>query len=209
MKSDSKTHWDRVYSTFDVETLGWHEEDPEPSMRMIVKSGIGRDAAILDVGSGASTLVGRLVQEGFEHVSVVDISAVAIGKARTRLGDRARAVRWIVDDITRPRKPLDEGEVDLWHDRAVLHFLLSDAERAAYRETLMRLVRIGGYVVIAVFSLQGVTRCSGLDVRRYSEDTLSDFLGTSFELVDAFDQLYVTPSGENRPYVYSLFRRID
>ncbi|MFC2012709.1 hypothetical protein ACFLUE_00315 [Chloroflexota bacterium] len=116
-------------------------------------------------------------------------------------------VKWIVDDITNPVHIRNLGEVDIWHDRAVLHFLVKDDEQNAYLSTLKRLVKQGGYVLIAVFSLNGAKECSDLDIRNYDENLLTEFLGEEFELIEHFDYMYYMPSGESRPYIYTLFRR--
>lgn len=210
MKNTAReSHWDDVYKAGQIDRLGWYETDPVPSLRLIEAADVSPTSTILDVGSGASTLIPALLHRGFENVVAVDISRIAIEKAKVRLGpERARRVRWFKDNVTEPEKMASLGHVDLWHDRAMFHFLLSEDDRDGYVETLHALVAAGAYVVMGVFSLAGVTKCSGLDVCRYDETMLNDVLGTDFRIVESFDHEYMTPSGQSRPYIYCLFRRI-
>ncbi len=209
MSDAMKDHWESVYESKEIKKLGWYEEAPEPSIRLISKCGIDKNDPILDAGAGASTLIGYLLDEGYRNVIAVDISEAALKKLRERLGEeKSRSVKYVADDITEPRHMESLGDIALWHDRALLHFLLGEKERRSYLRILRRLVRKGGYVIIAVFSLTGAKKCSGLDVMNYDEKMLSDFLGEDFRLVEHFDHTYYTPSGEERPYVYTLFERI-
>ena len=136
----------------------------------------------------------------------LDISEEAIKKASQGIKtEEAQRVKWIVDDITNP-KLLNE-KVDLWHDRTVLHFLIEEKQQIGYLSTLKKVVRPGGYVIIAVFSLEGAKKCSGLDVKNYNEQMIREFLGKEFKLLEHFNYLYIQPSGGERPYVYTLFKR--
>lgn len=208
MSDRMKEHWENVYASKEIRRLGWYEEVPEPSIRLISKCRIDKDDPILDVGAGASTLIDYLLEEGYGNIIAVDISEEAFSKLRERLGEeKSRQVRWITDDITLPERMESLGNIALWHDRALLHFLLGEKERRAYLTVLKKLVRKGGYVIIAVFSLTGAKKCSGLNVMNYDQRMLSDFLGEDFKLVDRFDYTYYTPTGEERPYVYTLFER--
>lgn len=203
-----KEHWETVYESKEINKLGWYEESPESSIRLISKCPIDKGDFVLDVGAGASTLIDHLLDHGYNNIIAVDISEAAIGKLRERLGDeKSRRVKWIVDDITKPRHLTNPGNIALWHDRALLHFLLKEEERQAYLSTLRKVVKKGGYVIIACFSLTGAKKCSGLNVMNYDQEMLSDFLGEDFELIEYFDHLYHTPSGGERPYIYTLFKR--
>jgi SAM-dependent methyltransferase len=205
----AQSHWNEVYETADVERLGWHEAAPVHSLAMIDRCEPDAGDVILDVGSGASTLVPALLARGHEKIVAVDISTHALRHAQSRLSpDRARRVTWIVDDILDPRH-LDflHGGVDVWHDRALFHFLTHEAERQRYVDTLRHVVVDGGHLIIAAFSLRGADRCSGLPVQRYNADLLGEALGSDFELLHSFECLYVMPSGHERPYVYTLFER--
>ena len=206
---DRQAHWDAVYEPGDVEHLGWYEDSPEQSIEMIKWTRAPRDALILDVGSGASTLIPNLLSLGYEKIVATDVSARALAEARGRMPDAdSELVTWVVDDVLRPDSLARlAGRVHVWHDRAMFHFLIDDGERDLYLETLHRLVRPGGHVIIAAFSLDGVDRCSGLPVRRYNEVLIGDALGPEYRLVHSFGYKYQTPSGEQRPYVYTLFCR--
>jgi cyclopropane fatty-acyl-phospholipid synthase-like methyltransferase len=204
----ARSHWNKVYSNCDVSNLGWFEADPEPSVSLIEELALPRGATVLDVGSGCSTLIPTLLDRGHTQLVAVDVSDAALELARSMLSvDKRAHVQWIRADISAPGPPGLPTCVELWHDRALFHFLLSQPERRTYIKTLRHTVCPGGSVIIATFSLDGVNRCSGLDVRRYDADMLSREIGDGFVLVKQVDYLYVTPSGEERPYVYCVFRR--
>ncbi len=208
MNDSMREHWNDVYSSNAVDQLGWYEKTPTPSLELLLKCNATKDMTVLDVGTGASTFIDCLIEEGFTNIIATDISELALGKLRERLRrEKASLVRWIVDDITKPTHIQNLEGVDIWHDRAVLHFLVKDDERNAYLSTLKRVVKQGGYVIIATFSLKGARKCSGLDIRNYDENLLAELLGEDFELVEYFDYIYHMPSGEARPYIYTLFRR--
>lgn len=203
------THWDRVYQTTPHQRLGWYETVAEKSLRLVERAGISRDDRILDIGSGASTLIDSLLARGYRDLVAADISRVALDRTRSRIGPKGGGlIRWVVDDVTNPSELLKVTNVALWHDRAMLHFLLDDFSLRAYRNLLQTLLEPGGWVAIAAFSKTGAKRCSGLDVRNYDVDMLSDFLGNEFECVEHFDHVYETPLGGRRPYVYALFRHL-
>ena len=208
MNNSMREHWNDVYSSKDVNQLGWYEKTPTPSLELLSKCNATKDMTILDVGTGASTFIDCLIEEGFTNIIATDISEMALSKLRERLGkETASLVRWIVDDITKPIHIQNLEGIDIWHDRAVLHFLVKDDERNAYLSTLKRVVKQGGYVIIATFSLKGASKCSGLDIGKYDENLLAELLGEDFELVEHFDSMYYMPSGEARPYIYTLFQR--
>lgn len=207
---DYSKHWNMVYSSNDMNNLGWYEEKPKPSLDLITKCGLAKNAKILDVGSGATTLIDNLIQQGYKNIIALDISKIALEKLKARLPQENKEfVQLIVDDIVEPQNlnfPLD---VDLWHDRTVLHFLTDENQQAGYLATLRRIVKKGGYIIIAVFSLEGARKCSGLNVNNYDQKMISEFLGNEFELLEYFNHLYISPSGGERPYVYTLFRRVN
>ncbi|MBL1215177.1 MAG: class I SAM-dependent methyltransferase [Ignavibacteriae bacterium] len=203
-----KEHWNKVYSSNDMTDLGWYEEIPKPSLDFISECGLDKNAVILDVGSGATTLIDSLIQQGYRNIIATDISTIALERSKTRLSKENSAfVKWIVDDITNTQNLENTLIVDLWHDRTVLHFLTEKEQQAGYLATLKQVVKKGGYVIIAVFSLEGAKKCSGLDVVNYDQKMISEFLGNDFELIKYLDHLYINPSGGERPYVYTLFRR--
>lgn len=208
MSESLKEHWDRVYSSTPVTQLGWYEPQPTPSLELIRHCVLNKPEPILDVGSGASTLIHALLDEGYENITALDISQVALQKAQSELDvEKAARVRWLVEDITQPSGSFNLTGIVLWHDRAVFHFLKTGQQRQDYLTTLLRVVRPGGYVILAAFAKNGASRCSGLDVQNYDADSLSHFLGSEFHLIESKSHTYQMPSGDLRPYVYTLFRR--
>lgn len=203
-----KEHWDRIYSTTPLPQLGWYEPQPALSLELIRHCVLGKQHPILDVGSGASTLIPALLEDGYENITALDISPVALQKARAALGsEKAARVRWLVEDITQPSISVDLSNIVLWHDRAVFHFLTAKQRRLDYLATLKRVLHPGGYVILAAFAVGGATKCSGLDVQNYDPDKLVRFLGSEFDLIESRSHTYKMPSGDLRPYVYALFQR--
>ena len=209
MKSvDLQAHWERVYSRKQVENLGWFEQEPVPSLELISRCNLSQDSSILNVGAGATRLVDELLALGYSNIIANDLSEEALEKLKSRLGDPLRhQVKWIVDDLTNPSELKSLEPVDLWHDRAVLHFFNHDREQASYFKLLKQLIKPGAYVIIAAFNLQGADTCSGLPVFRYNQQMLQERLGPDFFLQESFDYTYINPSGDDRPYVYTLFKR--
>jgi SAM-dependent methyltransferase len=206
---DFKEHWNKVYSTNVINNLGWYEETPKPSLDLIAKCWLAKEAAILDVGSGATTLIDNLIHLGYKNILALDISEIALEKLKGRLSkENSEFVQFIADDITEPQRIDLLLKADLWHDRTVLHFLTDKKRQTGYLLTLKRIVKKGGHVIIAVFSPEGAKKCSGLNVKNYDHQMISDFLGNDFELMEYFNHLYINPSGDKRPYVYTLFKRI-
>jgi len=209
MDISMKEHWNEIYEALDIDELTWYEEIPEPSIKLLAKCHINKDESILDVGAGASTFIDHLIDQGFKNIIATDISEIALNKLKERLGkEKASSVRWIVDDITRPEHIQNLRDIAVWHDRAVLHFLLEENEQRMYLSTLKKVIKKGGYVIIAAFSLKGAKKCSGLDVKNYDQNMLANFLGKDFRLLEYFDHTYHMPSGEPRPYIYALFQKI-
>ena len=203
-----KEHWERVYQNKEIDRLGWYEAKSEPSLQLIEKCNLPRDAAILHVGAGATTLLDDLLKIGFSKLIANDISSSALRELQLRLGkDQSKKVQWIVDDLTGPFELTSLGSVDLWHDRAVLHFFNDSLQQSAYFGLLRDLVKIEGFVIIAAFNLNGAPKCSGLPVHRYDASMLQEKLGEEFLLIETFDYTYTMPSGDTREYVYTLFQR--
>jgi len=154
-----------MYSSNDTRILGWYEETPTPSIKLLSKCNISKDAAILDVGAGATTLIDFLINNGYTNITVVDISEVAIERLKERLGkEKSVLVKWIIDDLSQPEHVSQLRDVTLWHDRAVLHFLLEESWQQTYFSTLKKVVKKDGYVIISAFSIGGAKKCSGLDI---------------------------------------------
>jgi uncharacterized membrane protein YeaQ/YmgE (transglycosylase-associated protein family) len=170
----AKSHWENVYSTKATDAVSWFQTHAERSLKLIEETGVAHDAAIIDVGGGASVLVDDLLDHGYTNLAVLDLSGAALAKARARLGEQAEQVRWIESDVT--TAPLAPHSIDVWHDRAVFHFLTEEADRAAYVDQVLRAVKPGGFVIVATFAEDGPTECSGLPVRRYRAEELSGWL---------------------------------
>jgi 2-polyprenyl-3-methyl-5-hydroxy-6-metoxy-1,4-benzoquinol methylase len=202
--SRSKTHWDEVYSTGSAADVSWYQDNPALSLALIREVGPEEGGRIIDVGGGASVLVDRLLGLSFEGVAVLDISEDALDRAKTRLARRAEGVEWIVADVTEIQ---EIGTADVWHDRAVFHFLTDPADRARYRDLAARTVRPGGHLIVATFADDGPSRCSGLDVRRYDARALAAELGEQFTLVKDAAETHRTPWGAPQSFVYGVFRR--
>lgn len=206
LQKDLKKHWEKVYSKNELTGLGWYEKNPEASLILIEKCDLPKDAAILNVGVGASTLVDFLLEEGYQNIIASDLSVIALEHLSNRIGDTDK-VQFIVDDLTNPTELPKLKTIDLWHDRAVLHFFTDEADRKTYFDLLKCLIKTGSYVILASFNLESATKCSGLPVYRFDKQMLQEELGEDFSLVEAFDYSYTMPSGDNRSYVYTLFKR--
>ncbi|MXQ07957.1 methyltransferase domain-containing protein [Alphaproteobacteria bacterium GH1-50] len=204
MSGNRQRHWEKVYSEKAETDLSWHQDDPAPSLAFCDLAGIGAGNSAIDIGGGRSRLAERLLDRGLTDVTVLDLSQAALEAARRALGPRRDAVTWINAGIT---EWLPQRTWDLWHDRAVFHFLTEQADRDAYIERLERAVRPGGHAIIATFALDGPERCSGLPVQRYSPESLGRVLGPGFERVADQAHLHSTPSGRAQSFQFSLFLR--
>jgi ubiquinone/menaquinone biosynthesis C-methylase UbiE len=200
--SDRKQHWDQVYQQKSALDVSWYQQKPTLSLKMIHSSGIVGSAAIIDIGGGASTLVDFLLADGFSNITVLDISAAALLQAQQRLGKNAVAVNWIVSDIVTFTAP---SQYELWHDRAVFHFLTDKQDRRQYVANLKRSLKSGGHVVIAAFAIGGPQKCSGLDIVQYDADKLQLELGADFQLVQEAAETHLTPDGREQKFGYFRF----
>ncbi len=195
-----KEHWENVYQTKQADAVSWFQERATRSLEIIHSVGATTDASIIDVGGGASTLVDDLLGDGFQHVSVLDLSASALNVARKRLGSSGSKVTWLAGDIREVSLP--QQSFDIWHDRAVFHFLTSPADRAAYVHRVMKAVKPGGHVIVATFAPNGPDQCSGLPVARYAPDQLHAEFGPAFELIEHAIEEHKTPWGAVQHFVY-------
>ena len=202
--SDQKTHWENVYRTKRPHEVSWYQREPSLSLKLIGRAVPAPSARIIDVGGGASTLVDGLLHAGYSNLTVLDLSATALAESRRRLGDSAARVQWLEDDVLTATLP--EAAYDLWHDRAVFHFLTNAADRAAYVAQVRRAVRPGGHVLVATFAEDGPSTCSGLPVARYSSETLHHEFGGGFEFVESVGEQHVTPGGSTQSFLYCLCR---
>lgn len=202
----SKEHWEKVYSTKAVDEVSWFQEHAELSLKLIKNADIPRAASIIDVGGGASTLVDDLLANGYENITVLDLSAAALAKAKARLGDRATSVQWIEANVIEAVLPAQA--YDVWHDRAVFHFLTTPDERHAYVQAVLRAVKPGGLVIVATFAEDGPTKCSGLPVMRYNADELHAEFGEPFLLLGHEKEAHRTPGGNEQKFVYCFCRKV-
>lgn len=201
----NQAHWQNVYSRKSPVEVSWYRPHLERSLEFIRSCHLESDARIVDIGGGASTLVDDLIADGFRNLAVIDLAEAALSAARQRLGEGAAWVDWVVGDAT--TSLLAEQSVDFWHDRAVFHFLTEADARAAYVAQVMRVVKPGGYVLIATFNLDGPERCSGLPVQRYDPAGIHAVLGDLFDKVGEASELHTTPSGGKQSFAYCLCRR--
>jgi SAM-dependent methyltransferase len=201
--SGPASHWQQVYLSKRTDAVSWNRPHLERSLELIRASGVDRDARILDVGGGAATLVDDLLAAGFTAVSVLDVSAEALAIARRRLGDDAARVHWIEGDITRIELP--PASVDIWHDRAALHFLIEADRRRDYVRQLRHALAPGGHAILSTFAPDGPRRCSDLLVQCYDAQALQELLGDRFILRCAGVDLHRTPSGNTQPFTWCWF----
>jgi 2-polyprenyl-3-methyl-5-hydroxy-6-metoxy-1,4-benzoquinol methylase len=199
-----QAHWERVYGTKDEQDVSWFEERPQLSLDLIRATGVASDAALLDIGGGASRLADTLLDLGFTDVTVLDLSAQALASAKARLGARADQMTWIVADVTAWTPP---RRYDVWHDRAAFHFLTAPADQAAYADRVGAAVKAGGHVIIGTFALDGPERCSGLPVMRHDAASIGAVLGASFALAETRRHAHKTPWGATQSFQFSRFRR--
>ncbi|TYA52375.1 class I SAM-dependent methyltransferase [Formosa maritima] len=202
-----KIHWNKAYEKEDNQ-LGWFEESPTQTMNLIAKTNLVKDATILNVGVGTTTLIETLLDEGYTNLIANDLSDLALQKLKERIQNSHNYnLNCIVDDLINPSELQYLNSVNLWIDRAVLHFFLKDDEQKAYFNLIKKVVAKNGFVLIAVFSLEGVPKCCGLDLKRYNVDMLQQELGSNFKLIDSFNHTFINPFGGERPYVYTLFQK--
>ncbi|MBV8632393.1 MAG: class I SAM-dependent methyltransferase [Silvibacterium sp.] len=201
---NARDHWEEVYRSRAPEAVSWYRPHLEISLDLIRQAAIGPASAILDVGGGEATLVDDLILAGYQRVAVLDISTNALEEAKKRLGAAAERVCWIAGDVT--ALSFRRHSIDVWHDRAVFHFLVEAEDRAAYICSLLSCVRPGGHAIIATFGPEAPSRCSGLPVVRYNSESLQSELGCSFTLVESREELHLTPRGTPQQFVYCSFQ---
>lgn len=202
---DSIAHWQQVYETKRPDAVSWYQPSAARSLALIRRFIPDSSAPVIDVGAGASVLVGELLDAGYSDLTVLDIAAGALAISQARLGEHAGRVQWIEHDVR--TAPLPTVHYAGWHDRAVFHFLTEAEDRAAYVAQLERCVRVGGHVLIATFAEDGPTKCSGLPVVRYSPEMLRAELGEDFHLVETERELHPTPMGTSQSFLYCVFRK--
>jgi len=201
---DAKTHWEKVYKTKKPESVSWYRAHLETSLALIERAARSPSASIIDIGAGESTLVDDLLARGYENITVFDISETALDVTKKRLGPLAQQSEWIVADVTQVELP--PSAYDVWHDRAVFHFLTSIEQRAAYVRNVAKAVRAGGHVIVSTFGPEGPTKCSGLQVSRYDAASLHGEFGPRFRLVESSQELHRTPFGTTQQFLYCYCR---
>ena len=199
-----QAHWENVYRAKGERDVSWFEESPALSLDLIRTTGVDSKAAIVDIGGGAARLVDALLDDGFEDVSVLDLSETALAASKARLGARAAAVHWLVADVTNWDPP---RAYDVWHDRAVFHFLTEAQERAAYAARAVKGVRAGGHVIIGTFAPDGPERCSGLPVARHDAASIGAVLGSAFTLIESRRHDHRTPTGAIQRFQFSRYKK--
>lgn len=207
-KFDFKKHWNNAYQRTPIDSLGWYEENPAASISLIEECNLPKDALLFNAGAGATSLIEYLLKNSYSNIVVNDISSVALTALNNNLSEHKKSrIQFIVDDLTNPTELLNLKNVDLWIDRAVLHFFTTQQQQKAYFDLVRKVVKHKGYVLLAEFNLEGAKKCSGLDVFNYNVEMLQERLGNDFELLKSFNYTYTQPSGGLREFVYTLFQR--
>ncbi len=202
MENKRKKHWENVYETKNSDQVSWTQEVPRTSLDFINSFDLAKAAKIIDIGGGESKLVDYLLDEGFENITVLDISAKALDKAKKRLGDKAEKINWVVSDIT---KFEPDTTYDVWHDRATFHFLTTTDQISKYINTARK--SVNGYLTIGTFSENGPKKCSGLDVKQYSEESLITELKNGFEKIRCITENHTTPFDTKQNFLFCSFKR--
>lgn len=197
---DAQAHWERIYTQKAPDQVSWYRPHLETSLALIAQAAADCSASIIDVGGGESTLVDDLLGRGYANITVLDISQTAIEANRKRLGKTSTRVHWLVADIT--QTDLKASAYDVWHDRAVFHFLTAELDRAAYVHQVARAVKPGGHVIVSAFGPEGPTKCSGLEVVRYGTESLHAEFGPRFRLISSSKELHQTPFGTTQQFLY-------
>lgn len=200
-----KEHWENIYQTKELTEVSWYQPTPVTSLDYFKQFDVPLSAKIIDIGGGDSFLVDHLLELGYKDITVLDISSAAIDRAKQRLGERASEVKWIVADAS---EFTPTEQYDFWHDRAAFHFLTDEQEITNYTQTAHQNINPEGVIVIGTFSEQGPTKCSGIDIKQYSEITLTDRFGKLFKKIDCKTIDHNTPSGSIQNFVFCSFRRL-
>jgi len=202
---EDKNHWDKIYLTKKPDEMSWTQDIPRASLAFILSAHLNMQARIIDIGSGNSNLIDFLLDFGYKNITVLDISENALISAQKRLGARADRVKWIVSDIIDFQS---DATYDFWHDRATFHFLTSEAQIFKYLSTAHQAVKENGFVSIGTFSNNGPTKCSGLEIKQYSEETLGARLQDGFEKIKCITEDHATPFNTIQNFLFCLFKRL-
>lgn len=204
-KFDQKKHWEEIYQTKDLNELSWYQPTPETSLAFFKQFKVPSNAKIIDIGGGDSFLVDHLIDNGYQDITVLDISETAIKKAKKRLGTRAKMVKWIVEDVTNFTPP---EKYDFWHDRAAFHFLTNEQEISNYLQTAQQSIHPNGVLVIGTFSENGPKKCSGIEIKQYSASTMTQLLSNFFEKIECKTINHNTPFNTIQNFVFCSFRKL-
>jgi len=204
MAKQTKAHWERAYKARPIPELSWHQDVPATSLRFVEKTAVSHEQAIIDVGGGAFSLADHLLTAGFKQISVLDISATALQHGRDRLGDEADKIEWVEADITNYQPT---HKVDVWHDRAVFHFLTNATDRTAYLQTMGEMLHDDGHVIISTFALDGPEQCSALNIVRYDADMMCAEFGEQYRLLETCKETHPKPRGGEQEFIYFWFQR--
>jgi len=206
MNQDLVRHWQNIYTAKQPTELSWFQAEAETSLQLIESARLTADAQIIDVGGGASVLVDHLLMQGFEHITVLDLAEAALQRSQQRLGVNADQVNWLVANVLDVN--FSTAQFDLWHDRAVFHFLITEQDRQQYLAQVLHALKSGAYLAISTFAEDGALKCSGLDVQRYSPQQLIDFFGSiEFDVIHQGKALHMTPAGNQQKFSYVLLRK--
>ena len=203
---NAKEHWEDVWTRKKSDEVSWYQKEPTTSLDLILSTSPSKHTQIIDVGGGDSKLVEKLLELDFSNITVLDISAKALERAKERLGPKVNNVKWIECDI---REFDSENKFDIWHDRALLHFLTSEKDTQNYVELIRKYVKDGGYLIISSFSTKGPMMCSGLDTSQHSEESMKKLFSDGFEHVKSFEEEHLTPHKTNQMFIYNVFRKIN
>ena len=202
---NTKEHWENIYKNKPADKVSWYQLKPEVSLELIENYSHTDMDYIIDVGGGASRLSAFLLDDGYQHLTVVDLSSNALAHAQTQLGDRSDLIEWKVEDVTRF---VASHKFDIWHDRAVFHFLTDRPGREKYMQVLNSSINPRGYIIIAAFSTDGPTKCSGLDIVQYDTEKIKQELGENFRFIEKRNETHVTPEGKQQKFCYYVFSPI-
>jgi 2-polyprenyl-3-methyl-5-hydroxy-6-metoxy-1,4-benzoquinol methylase len=203
---DRKKHWDNIYQQKNTDEVSWYQPIPATSLDFVEQFNLAKNAKIIDIGGGDSFLVDHLLDMGYQDITVLDISEHAVERSKKRIGKRAKSVKWIIADVANFHTT---EKYDLWHDRAALHFLTDEKEIQSYVSTLNTSVNPRGYLLIGAFSEQGPKQCSGIDIKQYSENSLTNWLRHSFKKIKCVTIDHKTPSGSIQNFIFCSFRQIE
>jgi ubiquinone/menaquinone biosynthesis C-methylase UbiE len=201
----TRSHWEQTYATKAEHQVSWYRPHLEVSLELLTKAGLNQQSRIIDIGGGASTLVDDLLDRGTSQITVVDLSATALEISRKRLGQRAAQVNWIVQDVA--RLELARDSIDIWHDRAALHFLVAEDDIHRYVQVATHAIAPGGHAVIGGFAADGPEKCSGLPVVRRDPEEIAALFGDRFSLIESRRELHTTPAGKPQSFAYALLRK--